>query len=438
MTVDFTNLVGFDVINGSDFNTDLFESYYVEVKLKNGYSVSTVPKLTIVSSTQGDNEFQLVLKSGTTDTYYYDYENMIPSITSVSVSGLAESGSTPSSEIDVDFSELVGFDVIEGETFDKTQFSDYDIKIKVKNGYTLTVSPILHIFRENQSESIDFQLALESGTSDTYYYTLNNVYSDIASVSVSGVAVADIQSLYTEYPLITCYKATSEKMRAISDLRFQTENNEKVDLGKYILSFVRYPLSISTLNNANIKIGYFQTSINADLIENQINIYSLGKIALVGLEENTSDISQSIIELHLPYIGIYTIESKYINTEIEVKYRLDVVSNKCVVEVFSDTELILQIDSELGYELPYILKENMYESNMQGRLNTNILKAMQAKIVVRQKAKIDGFYYDTAIEVENLNGLQGYIKTTDYNVDGIPTQTELNIIKSLMNNGIII
>ncbi len=438
MTVDFTDLVGFDVLQGTDYNTDLFEPYYIEVQVKSGYTLKTVPTLTVTSSSSGDNDFQLVLKNGTTDTYYYDYENMITNITSVSVSGLAEEEQPQPTTIDVNFTELVGFDVINGETFDPTQFSDYEIEVQVKSGYTLITVPTLHIYRENQSESLDFQLALKPNTTDTYYYSLSNVYADVVNVSVSGEAVSEIQTLYTEYPLITCYKVDSEKMQGVANLRFQNENNERVDLGKYIISLVRYPFEISVLNNANIKIGYFQTSINADLIEKQIETISLGKIIISGLEQNSSDIAQTAIELHLPYIGIYQIESKYINTEIEVHYRIDVVSNNCVVDVFSDFDLILQIESKIGFELPYILKESMYESNLQGKYNDNILKAMLPQVVVRQKAKISGFRYTTSVEVENLNDIDGFIKSIDYDIDGIPTDTETNMIKALMNNGVFI
>ena len=438
LNVDFSNLTGFTVLQGNTFDTDLFSEYYIEVQVNSGFTVENVPTLHIVSS-RGTDDTPLVLKPNTTDIYYYELENMTQNITSVYVDGLAKSAiptPTPETTIDVDFSNLTGFTVLQGNTFDTTLFSNYYIEVQVNSGFTVLNAPILHIVSSKGTE--DYPLVLKADTTDIYYYELENTVQNITSVSVDGLAQSSVQSLYNDYPLITCYKVNSSIMQDIANVRFQTQSGEAQDLGKYILSVVRYPCNIATLNNIAIKLGFFQTSINANLIEKQINNFSLGKVLITGIEENTSDIEKTIIDIMLPFYGMFNLNSKYINTEIEVIYKIDIVTNNCVIEIYSNDILINQIECVIGYDLPYIIKENSQSILANNMLNSNILKQNTPCIYVRQKPKEANTFYTTNIVVDNLNDIQGFIRCTDYYIGNIPTETEKDLIEKMMLKGVYI
>ena len=227
-------------------------------------------------------------------------------------------------------------------------------------------------------------------------------------------------------------------MQDIANVRFQTQSGDAQDLGKYILSVVRYPCNIVTLNNIAIKLGFFQTSINADLIKKQINNFSLGKVLITGIEENTSDIEKTIIDIMLPFYGMFNLNSKYINTEIEVIYKIDIVTNNCVIEIYSNDILINQIECVIGYNLPYIIRENSQSILANNMLNSNILKQNVPCIYVRQKPKETGTFYTTNIVVDNLNDIQGFIRCTDYYIGNIPTETEKDLIEKMMLKGVYI
>ena len=438
LNVDFSNLTGFTVLQGNTFDTDLFSEYYIEVQVNSGFTVENVPSLHIVSS-KGTEDTSLVLKPNTTDVYYYDLENMTQNITSVYVDGLAKSATPtppPKTTIDVDFSNLTGFTVLQGNTFDTTLFSNYYIEVQVNSGFTVLNAPILHIVSSKGTE--DYPLVLKADTTDIYYYELENTVQNITSVSVDGLAQSSVQSLYNDYPLITCYKVNSGIMQDIANVRFQTQSGDAQDLGKYILSVVRYPCNIATLNNIAIKLGFFQTSINADLIEKQINNFSLGKVLITGIEENTSDIEKTIIDIMLPFYGMFNLNSKYINTEIEVIYKIDIVTNNCVIEIYSNDILINQIECVIGYNLPYIIRENSQSILANNMLNSNILKQNTPCIYVRQKPKEANTFYTTNIVVDNLNDIQGFIRCTDYYIGNIPTETEKDLIEKMMLKGVYI
>ena len=438
LNVDFSNLTGFTVLQGNTFDTDLFSEYYIEVQVNSGFTVENVPTLHIVSS-RGTEDTPLVLKSNTTDIYYYELENMTQNITSVYVDGLAKSATptpTPETTINVDFSNLTGFTVLQGNTFDTTLFSNYYIEVQVNSGFTVLNAPVLHIVSSKGTE--DCPLVLKADTTDIYYYELENTVQNITSVSVDGLAQSSVQSLYNDYPLITCYKVNSGIMQDVANVRFQTQSGDAQDLGKYILSVVRYPCNIATLNNIAIKLGFFQTSINADLIEKQINNFSLGKVLITGIEENTSDIEKTIIDIMLPFYGMFNLNSKYINTEIEVVYKIDIVTNNCVIEIYSNDILINQIECVIGYNLPYIIRENSQSILANNMLNSNILKQNIPCIYVRQKPKEANTFYTTNIVVDNLNNIQGFIRCTDYYIGNIPTETEKDLIEKMMLKGVYI
>ena len=437
LTVDFSQLIGFTVLQGNTFNTDLFETYYIEVQINNGLTLKNAPVLHILNSSK-EETYNLELKPNTTDIYYYELENMMNGVNRVYVEGLAESETPTQTTIDVDFSQLIGFSVLQGNTFDTTLYSSYKVEIQVNDGFKIINIPTLKITKNDDSIVLNEQLLLKSGTTNIYYYELENTFTNIKSVEIVGLAKSEITSLYNDYPLITCYKVNSEIMQAISNIRFQDVSQNKIDLGSQILSLVRYPVIISTKDNANIKLGYFQTEINASLIENQINEYSLGKVFINGSEQNTSDIDKVTIELLLPLYGFFTIDSKYINTEIEVKYKIDIITNNCVIEIYSNNILIHLIDSEIGYNLPYILRETSQNINSYSMLNSNILKQNVPVIYVKQKPKENNTYYTTDIIVNNLADINGFIKCTDYEINNIPTDIETELIKKYMINGVII
>lgn len=441
LNVDFSNLKGFTVLQGNTFDTDLFASNHVEVQVNSGLTVDIIPTLHVVSSSNGDNTTELTLKPNTTDVYYYDADNMTKNITSVYVDGLAQSATPtpqPKTILDVDFSNLTGFTVLQGNTFDTTLFSAYYIEVQVNSGFTVLNVPTLHIV-SSSADREDYQLVLKPNTTDVYYYDVENNVKNVTSVYVDGLAQSSVQPLYNDYPLITCYKVNSSIMQDIANARFQPQSGDVTqDLGKYILSVVRYPCNIDTLNNIAIKLGFFQTKINADLIEKQVNKFSLGKVLITGIEQNTSDIEKTIIDIMLPFYGIFNLNSKFINTEIEVIYKIDIVTNNCIIEIYSNDILINQIECAIGYDLPYIIKENSQSILANNMLNSNILKQNTPCVYVRQKPKEINTFYTTNKVTDNLNNIQGFIRCTDYYIGDIPTEMEKDLIEKLMTKGVYI
>ena len=67
--------------------------------------------------------------------------------------------------INVDFSNLTGFTVLQGNTFDTDLFSSYYIEVQVNSGFTVDTVPTLQVVSSSRGTE-DTQLVLKPNTTD--------------------------------------------------------------------------------------------------------------------------------------------------------------------------------------------------------------------------------------------------------------------------------
>lgn len=252
--------------------------------------------------------------------------------------------------------------------------------------------------------------------------------------------------LIADYGILRVHKTDRLTQRALADYRFMqitgggSFNYEYEDLGKYIIGYYRYPFDIADGVSENIFLGFKDTQISAPTVENQIQELSLGTAQVNGLNGDSGDIDETTITLSLPFFGFYEIDSKYINTEIGVRYFVDILGNNCVIAIYSNGEKIDMVDCKIGYDIPFIMKGfetsndvRMVSSNLQ----TNILKKYAPRIIVRQKRKISGARFDTKIR-KTIGDCNGFCRFDELalNLDGGITESEYDKIQNELRGGI--
>lgn len=321
--------------------------------------------------------------------------------------------------------------------------TSYHFECKINDGCTLQ-GKIEFMWRQDSGDSpIGEELTYDSET-DTYSYDFDlwqnpETFFDNQTNPApyfSGRAISETE-LLSDYGAIHVYKTSKQINQALVNKRFyNVTTNQYEDMGNYIISFVRYPFNVTTQDSENIKYGWFDTQINAPLVDNQIFTLSLGKVAVNGLYGDSSDIKNVRIKILLPYADIYELDSIYINTEIEVKYKIDVLSNSCVIEIYSDDKLIDSLNTSIGYDIPYILKTDRVTPNVN--LTSNILKKRTPAILIYQKAKVNGLNYITDVK-RGLSNISGYVKCNivELSINAQMTTTEQNAIKQALQNGVI-
>lgn len=295
-------------------------------------------------------------------------------------------------------------------------------------GYALPNPPTLKIIDGDSAYDYDFVLK-----DDIYIIKAQFQHYNIKSVSVSGQAI-EKGGVLSDYGLIRVYKTDKTINQSLVTHRFN--NNE--DLGQYIYSFVRYPFYIEPKNNANIYLGVTDTTINSPLIPKQIHTLSLGKKIINGLYADSRDINNVEIVAVLPFYGLYNIDTKYINTEIEIKYVVDILSNTAIIELYSNDVLFETIDCYIGYSIPYIIQQGYLNHSIT--LQNNITKQYTPKIILKQNKQINGGIYNTYKPCVIKDVSEGFIKcqNVELNINNRMTLSEQQAIESYLNTGIYI
>lgn len=300
--------------------------------------------------------------------------------------------------------------------------------IEPLEGYTLPNPPTLKIVDSGTDYDYDFVLQ-----DDKYIISAQFQYYDVESVSATGQAV-EKGGVLSDYGLIRVYKTDKTINQSLVTHRFS--NGE--DLGQYIYSFVRYPFFIESRNTANIYLGITDTGVNSPLIPKQIHTLSLGKKLISGLYEDTRDINNIEIVAVLPFYGLYNIDTKYINTEIEIKYIVDILSNTAVIELYSNNVLFDTLDCYIGYSIPYIIQQGYMNHNIT--LQNNITKQYEPKIILKQNKQINNGIYKTYKPCTIGDVSEGFIKcqNVELNINHNMTLSEQQLIESYLNTGIYI
>lgn len=335
--------------------------------------------------------------------------------------------------INIDVSNLVGM-TLDNTTFPTENPINYTGYFILNEG--LVISEIPYII-------IDYGIFTEKATAteeqDGRFKVVYN--SDLGqkpiTVTAYGVAL-EKSNLMSQYRFIRAYKANDNIITQVANARFYTgQGGISEDLGKYILSYIHYPFNVETKDNANIELGFFDTQINCDLVKEQYHIFTLFDDVVNGLYNNDSDIENAEIIIFLPFVGKYELDSKYINTKITIKYICDILSNDCIIYIYSNDKIIDNVKTSLGYEEPFITKESSIDFSFVNQMNSNANKNKPGVITVYQKANTTNTYNNHIIK--KVETITGFLKGTfeEFTGNNEILLKEINQIKSLFNSGVI-
>lgn len=330
--------------------------------------------------------------------------------------------------------------------------STYYVEVRAKGGYMFAKPPTISAWYDGVGgvQKATRNMSAVSGKLNTYYYELSiylfgdndpehffSANDEKGTPAVSTDIIVET-TLLSDFGAIRAYKTSKVINQDVFNKRFYNLGaDDYEDLGKYIIGFYRYPFDIPTLGETSVRFGWFDTEINAPLVENGVYSFSLGKHLLQGLYGNSSDIDTTTITLVLPYIGIVGVDSRFVNTEIEVIYRVDVLTNSCIVEIYSNDMLIDTVDTVIGYSIPYILKTDELTPNV--KLSSSLLQSYNPRAILKQKKRIQGIPYKTSV-MRSLADIVGYVKCGIVRLKTSEQMTteEQEKILSLLKDGVVI
>lgn len=437
MTVQ--NLLDNATVDNTAFDTSSNANSYT-ITPDTGYSFDTPPILRInnngvfvdLSFTENGGVWILTVDGtqyqNAINVYLMGSATVPPQTKNIVLTGLVNMGVTSNSDTEIANNKTnyhFEIAIYDGFELDGTIYFNY------KTQYS-TGRQALTYDSQNDVYKCDIDLQVMGYTAQSFF-DLQQGYN---LPSLTGNAIARVP-IISDFGIVRAYKVTKAINADLKTKRFynfQTDQFE--DLGRYIVGMFRYPFTVDTTNTTTIKLGFYDTNINAPITDKQFYSVSLGKQAVNGIYQDSSDIAQCEIVLQLPYYGIHKIDSKYINTEIEVIYKTDILANNTDILIFSNDNLIETLNTKIGYSVPYILlTDKVNIENVD--FDTNFMKDYDPKIFVRQKAKVSGTYNQTNVRID-LDEITGFIRCQNVvmNISAKMTETEKNLLLVNLANGV--
>ena len=257
-----------------------------------------------------------------------------------------------------------------------------------------------------------------------------------------------------------------------------------------LLSLSIMPLQVTGTPNQDIIIGNYQTGVDGTKVLNQYVSYDLGTCSIneeIGSYLDYSPYTR--LTLFLPYIGFVGLTTDdFMNSELSVKYHIDLLSGSCVAYIFKNGYVHSQYSGNISTQLPLSGRDmsSLYESfiriglsavgtvatgGMASALSAGALAASASTVMnSKDRVLVGGSIQGSTgilgvqkpyviIESPNLclpdsqnwytgypsymtsqlGSLSGYTEVDTIHLEGIPcTGSELAEIESLLKTGVIL
>ena len=158
--------------------------------------------------------------------------------------------------------------------------------------------------------------------------------TDISYIEVRATATTDEPTL-KGYGAINVYNVTLENLNEFAQKRFFTATdgtNSLVNLGDYVNRIKRVFVDIPTSGTDTLKCGNYDTKISVLSPNTDIITVDFGNVTLTGENENSHDY-ETKIKLFVPFHGFVDIDSSYINKEINLTAKINIVTGNGIIQI---------------------------------------------------------------------------------------------------------
>ena len=172
----------------------------------------------------------------------------------------------------------------------------------------------------------------ETGKTGTVSFTPTS--TDITYIEVRATATTDEPTIKS-YGAINVYNVTLENLNEFAKKRFFTATdgtNAIVNLGDYVNRIKRVFVDIPTSGNDTLKCGNYDTQISVLSPKTDIVTVDFGNVTLTGENENSHDY-ETRIKLFVPFYGFVDIDSIYINKEINLTAKINIVTGNGIMQI---------------------------------------------------------------------------------------------------------
>lgn len=215
-----------------------------------------------------------------------------------------------------------------------------------------------------------------SGENDTPPGTFDKTSDPIPDSPLPTLSMAD-----TGFTRI--YNPTLSQVQSLAEYMWKTENIFETLWNKVkqsfenpmdvMIAFNIVPVAVPDGGTADFSIMYIPTGVQLTKAANQFVDVDCGTLTLQGYYGSALDYSPNTsIQCFLPFIGIVELNAdEVMNTTLQIKYRVDIVSGGCVAKIFIDNNCLYQYSGHCSISVPFSASD--FSSYMNAMLQVSAL-----------------------------------------------------------------
>ena len=289
-----------------------------------------------------------------------------------------------------------------------------------------------------KDETIDFTIATDKKTATATVTDTTDYYSyEVTGESDAATTPTTLDGI------VSIYLPTNEEMGKIGQQRYYIDTSAStrvvIDLGAYIVNYIKLFIDISATGKTNCIMGYFNTGIELNYTTDNILIIDCGQITIEGINKNALDFSDVDCKIFLPFIGFTTIDiDNVMNKTVKLLYKVNILNGDTVALIYADSILIDDENGNMGYTVPYIMNDNILNS-LDYSFSGQYMLDKTPYILLSYREKLEDTPLYNGHTWEKISDLTGLTKFNDVVITGIDcTIEELTEIENLLKTGVIL
>lgn len=285
---------------------------------------------------------------------------------------------------------------------------------------------------------------------DGYRLTFDFVFDNIeANIILDGIYTAE-KEIDKISDFVDVFAVDNSIIKQLAGNRFlqitaSTGDISYIDMGQFIVGLYVLPLGIPEnliTSTKIIKMGYLSTSITAPIINGYKWIYDLGTIKIPSTYNNSYDYINTDIYLNVPFFGRIEIPSYLVGYTINISIVFDCYSGNgtlLVSNTFTNSNIEVRTQ-RIVTDVPYV--QTNLNAIFNKLSNTNITPLIDCcfiEVIRNTPYTIDESFGYKVDENVVIGSVSGYAEFSECLIKSeIATDTEINTIKRLLNEGVII
>lgn len=242
--------------------------------------------------------------------------------------------------------------------------------------------------------------------------------------------------------LITIFKLSFSDLNNLATISWSAES---FSLADFIYKIYELPISIPPDligDNIRIKVGGFDTLVDAPFIKDSKIIIDLGIISVPSIYGNVYDYNNTTCLLYIPYLDapIELSPDYVIDQEIQVFYTIDLYNGRTFANITSSVinKVIQRVEIPLTREIPFPEEQQQIKINTIGNYRFNDLTQCVIEVIRNTPYDTIGIYGKALNEYGVIGDYTNYIEVDKIILETTATNYERQEIEQLLKQGIYI